>query len=82
MILEFKDYEARVELKENGFYYGRITNIPDLVIFQTKDESKLMDKFKASIEDYEEFCEEEGAEIRIGHSPVTFISQLLKHSNN
>lgn len=60
MILKYQNYIAKVELQENGYLFGRVVNMKDQITFQTSDSTMLMEEFKNSVDDYLEFCKEEG----------------------
>ena len=43
---------AYIELQENGYYFGYVTNSKDQITFQSKNPAKLMEEFKLSVEEY------------------------------
>lgn len=48
-------YKAEVKYSEHDkCFYGKITGIPDLVLFEANDVEDVHDEFKIAIEDYKE----------------------------
>ena len=59
----YKGYQAKYEWDEDGkFYHGQIANLTDIVTFHAKTLDKLKKEMVISVEDYLEFCQEEGKE--------------------
>lgn len=62
-MMKYKDYYGHVEyLSEENIFCGEVIGIRDVVTFQGKSTDELLQAFKDSIDDYLEFCEQEGTE--------------------
>lgn len=62
-ILEYKGYQGSIEASiEDNVLHGKILHINDLVTYESETPAGLMDAFEAQVDDYLEFCREEGVE--------------------
>jgi predicted HicB family RNase H-like nuclease len=60
-VLEYKSYIGSVQYSAvDEVFYGKIEAINDLVTFEADNAKQLKHEFEASVDDYLEFCEEEG----------------------
>lgn len=60
-ILEYKGYQAIIEFSsEDCALYGKVLDIDDKILFEIEDPNSAFEVFKATIDEYLEFCEEEG----------------------
>ena len=60
-IMEYKGYAAKVEYSHgDGLFAGRIAGIKDIVSFHGSTVDELQKNFKEAVDDYVEFCEQEG----------------------
>ena len=56
-MMEYKGYVARVEFDdESGVFYGEILNLRDVVTFEGQTVDDLRQAFRASVDDYLDFC--------------------------
>jgi predicted HicB family RNase H-like nuclease len=59
--LEYKGYIGSVQYSAaDEVFYGKIEAINDLITFEADNAKQLKHEFEASVEDYLEFCQEEG----------------------
>lgn len=57
-ILEYKGYWTKIEFdSENRILFGKIENISDLVIFESKSASDIVEEFHKVVNEYLDFCE-------------------------
>lgn len=62
-VLEYKGYQGSVEVSvEDNVLHGKILHIVDLVTFEADTPEGLKAAFEEQVEEYLEFCEEEGVE--------------------
>jgi len=62
-MLQYKGYTGRVELDdEAGIFHGEVLDLRDVVTFQGRSVDELTQAFRDSIDDYLEFCAEQGKE--------------------
>lgn len=62
-LLTYKGYLGQVELDEDvGLLHGQVINTRDVITFQGRSVDEVRSAFRASIEDYLEFCKERGEE--------------------
>ena len=58
-MLHYKDYEGEFEFDPIAkIFFGRITNISDIVTFKSDTEDGIEQAFQESVDDYLEFCAE------------------------
>jgi predicted HicB family RNase H-like nuclease len=95
-MLKYKGFLGKVIYDDEAkILHGEVVGINDVVTFQAKDADSIEDEFKASVDDYLEFCESEGKDperpvsgetrIRMGeerHLIVSKISQAKDLSMN
>lgn len=56
--ITYKNYIGSVQFsQEDSIFYGKITDINDLVTYEGISLNELNSAFKEAIEDYEELCE-------------------------
>lgn len=61
--MEYKGYSAHVEFdSEAGVLHGEVANISDVVTFQATSVEELKQEFKTSVNDYLEYCAQQGRE--------------------
>lgn len=79
--LTFKGYVASVEIDfEQGVMHGEVINTRDVLTFSAKNVSDLQSEFEATINDYCEWCETEGAEPEKPYSGVMSLRMpILLH---
>ena len=62
-MMNFKGYDAKIEFDdESGVFDGHVINIRDTIHFQGTDADSLRKAFHDSIDDYLEWCENDGRE--------------------
>lgn len=62
-IIQYKGYLSKIEFDtEDLVLRGKIEGINDLITFETNDILRVEEEFKNAVEDYLEFCKEEGKE--------------------
>lgn len=60
-MLQYKGYTGRVELDdEAGIFHGEVLDLRDVVTFQGRSVDELTQAFRNSIDDYLDFCAEQG----------------------
>lgn len=60
-VLEHHGYIGRVEFNdETGIFYGEVANARDVIAFQGSSRRAIEEAFRASVDDYLEFCAERG----------------------
>jgi predicted HicB family RNase H-like nuclease len=60
-MLDYKGYTGRVEFDdEAGLLHGEVLGLRDVITFQGRSLDELEEAFRASIDDYLEFCAERG----------------------
>lgn len=60
-IMKYKEYYATVNYEdETSTFYGQIEDIDDLVSFESDTVTGLKTEFKNAVEEYLEFCRENG----------------------
>lgn len=60
-VLEYKGYIGSVAYSAaDEVFFGKIEAINDLVTFQADDAKQIKQEFKDAVDDYLEFCQEEG----------------------
>lgn len=61
--MKYKGYTAKVQFDaEAGLLHGELEDITDVVTFQADSVAELEAEFRAAVDDYLEFCKEEGRE--------------------
>ncbi len=61
--MKYKGYTAKVQFDaEAGLLHGEVEDITDVVTFQADSVAELEAEFHAAVDDYLEFCKEEGRE--------------------
>jgi hypothetical protein len=62
-LLEYKDYKAEHAWDDDAsVFYGEVTNIRDVITFQSDTEGDIEQSFHDSVDDYLNFCKERGEE--------------------
>jgi predicted HicB family RNase H-like nuclease len=62
-MMKYKGYTATVQFDaEAGLLHGELEDISDVVTFQADSVAELEAEFHAAVDDYLEFCKEEGRE--------------------
>ena len=60
-MLKYKGYSAKVELDEEaGVLHGEIIGTRDVITFQADSVENVIAEFRASVDDYLDFCAERG----------------------
>lgn len=60
-VLAYKGYIGSVQYSAaDEVFYGKIEAINDLVTFEADEAKQLKHEFEAAVDDYLEFCQEEG----------------------
>lgn len=60
-ILEYKGYHTKILYDdESKTFFGKITDIDDLVTFESQSENEIVNEFQAAVDDYLEYCREVG----------------------
>jgi predicted HicB family RNase H-like nuclease len=58
---KYRGYSAAVDIDiDSGVLYGRIIGLKDVITFESNNVQGLEKEFHASVDDYLEFCKEEG----------------------
>lgn len=61
--MKYKGYEAAVDFDEDmEMFHGSVINTRDVITFYGRSVTELKKEFKASVDDYLEFCEQRGEE--------------------
>jgi predicted HicB family RNase H-like nuclease len=61
--MNYKGYTAKVKYDEDAeIFFGEVINTRDTITFQSDNAHELKKEFKASVDDYLEFCKERGEE--------------------
>lgn len=61
--MEYKGYTAKITFDEKALiWHGEVAGIMDVVTFQASDAKGFVKEFHDSVDDYLEFCAEEGTE--------------------
>ena len=71
--MEYKGYIASVEFDEaTGVHHGRVTNSGPfpIVTFETTDLGHLQREFERSIDEYLQWCEEDGVVPQLPEPPA------------
>ena len=59
--MRYRDYVAHVEFDdEAGIFHGEVVYTRDVITYQGTSVSELRDAFKHSVDDYLDFCKEQG----------------------
>ena len=62
-MLEYKGYTGKVEFDDEAeIFHGDVCGLRDVITFQSRSASELKKAFRDSIDDYLEFCAEQGQE--------------------
>lgn len=62
-VLEYKGYLTRIEYSvDDKVLHGKIEGINDLVTFESGNACDIEDEFHAAVDDYIEFCNENGVQ--------------------
>lgn len=65
-LLHYKGYTAQPGYSDEGsVFYGRILGIKDMVYFQSESANDIESEFHEVVDDYLEFCTENGKEPQI-----------------
>jgi predicted HicB family RNase H-like nuclease len=56
-IVEYKGYTGMYGF-EDGVFHGRVAGIADIVTFEADKEENVEKEFRASVDDYLDFCSE------------------------
>lgn len=60
-MMEYKGYLGKVEFDdEAGIFHGEIINTRDVITFQGQSVKELTQAFRASVDDYLDFCKQRG----------------------
>ena len=60
-VLTYKDYHGRFEYDADAdIFHGQVMNLTDVITFQGRSIDELKQALADSVEDYLEFCAEEG----------------------
>jgi len=63
IMLTYKGYTGHVEYDdEAGIFHGEVLDTRDVITFQGMTVDEIEDAFRASVDDYLEFCQERGEE--------------------
>lgn len=61
--MEYKGYTAKVEFDSDAnLFHGQVLDIRDVITFQGTSVDELWEEFRASVDDYLEWCKERGEE--------------------
>ncbi|MCB0406636.1 MAG: type II toxin-antitoxin system HicB family antitoxin [Bdellovibrionales bacterium] len=94
--MKYKGFIGKVEYDESGkVFHGEVLGVADTITFQGQSVKELEKAFKDSVDDYLEFCKQEGLEpqksvsgetrLRMGeerHIKVALISEQEGKSMN
>jgi predicted HicB family RNase H-like nuclease len=62
-MMNYKGYIGKVEYDdENRVFTGSVVNVRAVITFQGSTVDEIEDEFRASVDDYLEWCEEDGVE--------------------
>ncbi|MEI8247500.1 MAG: type II toxin-antitoxin system HicB family antitoxin [Lentisphaerota bacterium] len=60
-MMNYKGYTAKVEFDEEAeIFFGTVINTRDTITFQSENAHELKKEFELSVDDYLEFCKEQG----------------------
>ena len=60
-VLSYRDFQGSIEISmEDNCLFGRVLHIDDVITYEGDSPQKLEESFKAAIENYLEFCKEQG----------------------
>jgi predicted HicB family RNase H-like nuclease len=60
-MMEYKGYIGKVEIDEEvGILYGEVINVRDVITFEGTTVDEVQQAFRASVDDYLEFCAQRG----------------------
>lgn len=76
-IIKYKNYIAEVEL-DDTILHGRILNLRNVITFETTDATKVQEEFKNAVNDYIEWCKEDGVEPEKPYSGNLFFRTTPK----
>lgn len=80
--MEYKEYKAKVDFDDEAeILYGEVLGIKDVITFHGKTIKELKKEFKASVDDYLDFCKERGEKPEkpfSGHFVVRVKPELHK----
>lgn len=63
--LTYKNYICTVNLSEDdGIFHGKVIGIPDSISFEGDTLESLMQDFHSTVDEYLEFCTENGKNIK------------------
>ena len=83
-MMNYKGYIGKVEYDdENHVFTGNIINVRTVITFQGRTVEEIEDEFRASIDDYIEWCKEDGVEPEkpySGRFNVRFTPELHKQA--
>lgn len=55
--MRYKEYLAHVDFDPaTGIHHGEVVGLRDVITFQSRTESMLLEEFRKSVDDYLEFC--------------------------
>jgi predicted HicB family RNase H-like nuclease len=58
--LEYKDFHGTVHFSnEDSVFFGKISDISDLITFEAASVKELQKSFREAVEDYTSICEQE-----------------------
>lgn len=61
--LTYKGYTAEVEFDaDEGILYGRVLDLRDIITFQSESTADIVQEFHTSVDEYLDFCKEQGIE--------------------
>jgi predicted HicB family RNase H-like nuclease len=68
-VLEYKGYQASIEFSaEDRTFFGKILHIPSLILFEADSVDALKEAFHQAVDDYLEYCRQNGMEPNKGKS--------------
>jgi predicted HicB family RNase H-like nuclease len=60
-MMEYKGYKANIEYEEGDeFLYGRVIGLRDVITFRGKSIDELQKDFQESVDEYFNYCKENG----------------------
>ena len=86
--MEYRGYTAKVEFDSDAkLFHGKVLELRDVITFQGTSVAELEEEFRASVDDYLEWCAERGEEPEKALFRESFVRALRaapapRHSNS
>ena len=65
--MEYKGYVGSIEFSESDrVFFGKVQGIRSLISYEGTNAAELIADFHGAVDDYLDFCEKEGQNVRLG----------------